>query len=155
MLWNGFQPTSNQFKPVQHGEIANVFLLVVFQMNFTMLYNFGWISELHNMVKLSFPFGSLPTEFHHAGQFWLDFRIAQHCEIVNIFLLVVFQLNFTMLYNFGWISELHSMVKLQNVFILVLFHMNFTMLKTDTLFLNSDSLLKNSDSLLQNSDSLF
>ena len=42
----------------------------------------------------------------------LDFRIAQHGEIVNVFILVVFQVNFTMLNILGWILELHSMVKL-------------------------------------------
>ena len=51
-------------------------------------------------------------EFHHAVQFGLDFRNAQHGEIVNVFLLVIFQMNFTMLYNLGWIAELHNMVKL-------------------------------------------
>ena len=59
-----------------------------------------------------FHFGNLPNEFHHAVQFGLDCRIAQHGEIVNVFILVLFQMNFTMLNNLGWIAELHNMVKL-------------------------------------------
>jgi len=100
MLWNGFQPTSNHFKPVQHGEIANVFILVVFQMNFTMLYNVGWIAELHNMVKLStFSFWYSSKWISPCWTIGLDCRIAQDVEIVNVFILVLLQMNFTMLNN--------------------------------------------------------
>ena len=91
-------------------------------MNFTMLYNLGWILELSNssLIQFSakipnvFHLGNLLNEFHHVLQFWLNFRIVQFK-----FNPVFFKMNFIMLYSFQVCSMIHNSCRCNNSLVLL------------------------------------